>query len=382
MRSRAQGCRAVAAACLLALATTCTPVPLGDGPRRQTVRALATDVVRPALADVAARTAELAASVRALAAAPDQATLDAAQAAWRAARAPWKECEAFAFGPAADARLAVAIDQFPVEPAKLEAEIAGTAVLTADHVETIGADRKGFHAIEHLAFGAGDDAAVLASLTTDASAARRRDLLVALAENLERKTRELERAWSPDGGGYAELVATPGASNATYPTIKAVIDAFVNESVFLTELVADARIGKPFGLATGGTPQPTLEESGPSDNSLADMASSLRGIRAIYAGARGDADDDGGPGDNPSAGGIGALVAARSPATDREVYERLADAIAAIEAVPRPFRTAVLDHPAQVQAAYDAVKELKRLLGTEVLGVLGATLKFNDNDGD
>ena len=372
------------AACVLALATTCAPVSLGDGPRRQAVRALTEDVVRPSLADVAARAAELSAAAAALAAAPSQATLDAARAAWRAARAPWKECDAFAFGPASDDRLAVAIDQVPVEPAKIEAEIAGTAALTVDYVETLGADRKGFHAIEHVLFGAGDDAAVLASLTTDAAAARRRDLVAALAGNLERKVAELGRAWAPDGGGYAEAVAAPGASNPTYPTIKSVIDAFVNQTVFLTEVVADARIGKPLGLATGGAPAPALEESGPSDNSLADMAASVRGIRAIYTGARDGAAGGGGGGGGGSTGGggISALVAAQRPAIDREARQLLDRALAAIEAIPRPFRVAVVEHQAEVQAAYDAVKELKVLLATEVLAALGATLSFNDNDGD
>jgi predicted lipoprotein len=369
------GALLVLAAALLALAATCAPVPLGDGPRRQTVRALAEQVVRPSLDATAARAAELRAAARALADAPSQATLDAARAAWRAARAPWRECDAFSFGPATDDRLAVAIDQLPVDPDKIEQEIAGAADLTADHVETIGANRKGFHAIEHLVFRAdGDDAAVLASLTTDPLAPRRRQLVAALAENLERKVQELVRAWAPDGGGYAEVVAAPGASNSEYPTIKAVIDAFVNTSVFLAELVSDARIGKPLGLASGGAPQPTLEESGPSDNSLADMAGSVRGLRAVYTGARG--------GGGGAGGGISALVAAQSPALDREVRGQIDLALAAIEAIPRPFRAALTDHRAEVQAAYDAMKELKHLLGTEVLSVLGATLKFNDNDGD
>jgi uncharacterized protein len=373
------GCcgRIVIAACVLALVTTCAPMPLGDGPRRQTVRALTEQVVLPTLGDVAARAAELETAAGALAGAPSQQALDAAQEAWRAARAPWKECDAFAFGPAMDERLAVAIDQFPVEPTKIEAEIAGTAALTVDYIDTIGADRKGFHALEHLLFGGGDDAAVLALFTTDAAAARRRELLVALAGNLTRKVLELRRAWAPDGGAYAELIATPGAANPTYATVKAAIDTFVNESVFLAELVADARIGKPLGLATGGTPQPALEESGPSDNSLDDMAASLRGLRAVYTGARA-----GGGAGAISEGGIGALVAAQSPATDREVRDLIEQALAAIEAIPRPFRTAIALSPAEVQAAYDAVKEVKRVLATEVLSVLGATLKFNDNDGD
>ena len=368
--------RAAIAACVLALVTTCAPVPLGDGVRRQTVRALTEQVVLPALGDVAARAADLRAAVDALAGAPSPPALDAAQEAWRAARVPWKECDAFAFGPAMDERLAVAIDQFPVESVKIEAEIAGTAALTVDYIDTIGADRKGFHALEYLLFGGADDTAVLALLTTDAAAARRRELLVALAGNLERKVQELRRAWAPDGGGYAERVATPGAANPTYATVKAAIDAFVNESVFLAELVADARIGEPLGLATGGLPQPALEESGPSDNSLADMAASLRGIRAVYTGAR----DGARAGDG--SGGIGGLVAAQSPATDREVRDLIERALAAVLAIPRPFRAAVVDRPGEVQAAYDAVKEVKRILATEVLAVLGATLKFNDNDGD
>jgi predicted lipoprotein len=218
---------------------------------------------------------------------------------------------------------------------------------------------------------------VLASLTTGAAAARRLELVAALAGNLERKLLELARAWSPDGGGYAEAVAAPGSANPIYPTIKSVIDAFVNQSVFLAELVADARIGKPLGLATGGTPQPALEESGPSDNSLADMAASVRGIRAVYTGSR-----DGADGGSDTGGGISALVAAQRPATDREVRDLLAAALAAIDAVPRPFRVSIADHGAQVQAAYDAVKELKLILGTEVLAALGATLTFNANDGD
>jgi len=371
--------RALVLAPLLALAAAaCAPVPLGDGPRRQAVRALTEQVIQPTLDDATARAALLAAAARALADAPSQATLDAAQEAWRTARAPWKACDAFGFGPATDARLAAAIDQLPVEPAKIEAEIAGTAELTVDYIDTIGADRKGFHAVEHVVFGAGDDAAVLASLTTDASAGRRRALVAALAGNLERKVRELGSAWAPDGGGYAETVATPGAANATYPTIKSVLDAFANRSVFLAELVADARIGKPLGLATGGAPQPALEESGPSDNSLADMAATVRGIRAIYTGAR-DADATA---TAPAGGGIGGIVAAQRPATDREARDLFERALAAIEAVPRPFRAAIVEHPAEAQAAYDAVKELEQLLATEVLAALGATLSFNGNDGD
>lgn len=357
-----------AAALGAALAIVACTVSLGDGERRITARELTTDVIVPTLDDVVARAGEMTTAIEQLVELRTAPTLDAAQAAWRAARAPWKEADAFGFGPAKDLSFAVAIDQ-PVDTTRIDVELTGTAPVTDGYIDTLGANRKGFHAIEYLMFRGDDDAAVLAALSTGPIAVRRRELLVAYAHNLERKARELRDAWA---GNYAVLLAEPGSTNPSYPTIKSSIDALVNESTFLSEVVADTWLGKPMGTATGGVPQPDLEESGPSDNSIADMSGALRGIRNIYLGSR-----SGVPGK-----GIGRLVAARSPSTDRDVQAALAAAIAAVEAIPRPYRSALVDGRPELTTAHAQVKELKTILGTEVIGVLGATLKFNDNDGD
>jgi predicted lipoprotein len=310
-------------------------------------------VIVPGFEEVAIRTEAMRGAIELLAATPAQAELDAARAAWRAARVAWKETDAYRFGPAKDLSLTASIDQ-AIDQDRIGLELAGTATFTEAYVETLGANVKGFHAIELLVFGP------LTDLTTDALAPRRRDLVVAYAQNLAKKARELRDAWT---GGYATTFTEPGASNTDYPTAKAVIDALANEIVFQSEVVADARLGKPMGLATGGVPQPDLEESGPSDNSVTDMASSLHGIEAVY-------------------GGLGKLVASQSSDTDAEVRTRLVEAAAAVAAIPRPYRTALTDQRAELPAAHAAVKELKVILATEVIGVLGATLKFNDNDGD
>lgn len=349
---------------LVVALSTCTIVPLGDGERRTRIRELAGDVMQPTLDAAATETAALAAELGALAASPSQPALDRAQDRWRAARVPWKQSEAYAFGPAMDERLTAAIDQV-ADPAKIDEELAGTTPITPAYVAGLGANKKGFHTIEHLIFRAdGDDAAIVAAFVAEP---RRRDYVAALGAVVADDTRRLASLWSD---GYVATLTLPGAGNSTFPTVKAVVDTVVNESIFLAELVAVARIGKPLGNATGGTPQPELEESGPSDNSLADMTATLEGIRAVYRG-----------GDEPGRG-IGALIAARSTALDRAVELALADALAAVAAIPRPFRTAVVDHRPEVEAAYAAIKELQILLATEVVATLGATLKFNDNDGD
>jgi predicted lipoprotein len=342
-------------------------VPLGDGKRRIVAGELTTQIIVPTYDEVVERTAMLASASHAFVASPDATTLDTLQSAWRAARVPWKQTDAFRFGPQVMQSLATAIDQVPVDPLKIDAELAGTSTIDGAFVAGLGANKKGFHTIEYFIFGA-DDAAVLALLTSDALAPRRRDYLVACADHLAATAVQLRDAWV----GYAAKIADPGEGNMEFPTIKASIDALVNESVFQAEVIADARIGKPMGTATGGTPQPALQESGPSDNSIADMTETLIGIRNIYFGSR-----TGEPGK-----GIGGLVLAANPATDRDVRAALATAFTAIEQIPPPYSQALVDQRPEVMAAYTAVQELQRVLATEVIATLGATLKFNDNDGD
>lgn len=365
---------------LLALGVVeCAPVPLGEGTRRVVVRDITEDVIVPTYEDVAREADELVRALQAFTAAPDAITLDAAQAAWREARVPWKQADAFEFGPVDTLRLGANIDQFPVEPTKIEMELAGSQALTAQYVETIGADRRGFHGIEYLLFhgeDGNDDTVVLASFTTDPLAPRRKALVVAMAQSLARNTDALLAAWATADDAYTSVFLDPGSDNETYPTIKSVVDALVNESLYLAELVADARIGKPLGLASGGEPQLALEESAPSDNSLADMTSTLQSIAHVYTGSRTPDLTV------PSTSGIGTLVLPISRATDADVRVALDTALALVAAIPRPFKRSLTEHRDACQAAYDAIKNLKTLIGTEVVAALGATLKFNDNDGD
>jgi predicted lipoprotein len=142
--------------------------------------------------------------------------------------------------------------------------------------------------------------------------------------------------------------------------------------VFLSEFVASSKLGKPLGTSTGGVADPSLEESGPSDNSVEDMLGNLRSVRNVYLGTR------------TGTGGLGitTLVAKKSTSTDAAVKGALDDAIHLTESIPLPYRSALVEQRASVEAAYQSVKTLKRLLSTEVVALMGTTLKFNDNDGD
>ena len=130
---------------------------------------------------------------------PDAATLATAQSAWRRARAAWKQSEAFAIGPAETLRT-VGGDRLVADPAPTASRTRSPAAdeLTADYVDGLGANVKGFLALEYLLFDPdGDDAR---GLQRSPATPRRRRFVRALAENLRDEAARAARRLGARGG--------------------------------------------------------------------------------------------------------------------------------------------------------------------------------------
>lgn len=343
--------------------------------RGPVMRDLAQNVMLPTVEELGAQAAALGPAVQALCDDPGAATLDAAQDAWRAARAPWEQSQAFLFGPAVDLGTASAIDFWPARPDSVDLAIASAPdPITPEHLATLGTAAKGLPALEYLLWSpAGGDAAVLASLDpADPSAAQRCAFAAALGVAVGEDAGALADAWSPEGGGFADQVATAGDGSDVFPRAQDAINRLVNSLVALLQGLTDMRLGAPLGTKTGGVPQPDQVESRFSDGSAADLVAAVRGIEAIYLGRRGDREGR----------GLTTLVAARGKDTDESIRAALTDVIAKIEAIPAPLRQAVEADPASVQAALDSGKALRRLVAVDMANVLGVSVTLNDNDGD
>ncbi len=356
----------------LVFALGCAPVPLADGERREALGQTIEQVILPTCSDLADRTAELSELLDALALAPEHALLADIRNAYLATRAPLAESQAFGFGPAEELRSAAAIDQQPIDTLKIDAELAGTAELTPQHLSVIGANKRGLHAVEYLLFPEDDSQLEAALLDASEAGERRRQFLSAAGVIVATNAGALRDAWAPDGGDYGRRFSEPGAADAVSVDVQAGLDTLLNQAVFLSEVVANTKLGKPLGSATGGEIDPSAQESERSGASLSDARGNLRGVRNVYFGTR-----DGRIG--PS---LSTLVRAKSPGTDLRAREALAAAEASLLAVPEPLTLALTESPELVSAAFESLKTLKRVLATEVLGTLGASLKFNDNDGD
>ncbi|MGB8330887.1 MAG: hypothetical protein WCE62_12240, partial [Polyangiales bacterium] len=70
------------------------------------------------------------------------------------------------------------------------------------------------------------------------------------------------------------------------------------------------------------------------------------------------------------------------PDTDRDVLAAIKRARWAVEAIPEPLSHAVVAQRDLVQAAYEQVRELRNVIGVDLINAIAGTVTFNDTDGD
>ena len=341
------------------------------GPRRTFLRDLANLGALPSYRALASNAVDLNVAVEDLVTAPGGERLAIAQEAWRATRRAWKETEAFRLGPSEDQRTAARIDWPAANVGQINAEVNGSNALSSSYLDTLGAQKVGFQAMEVFLFDpeGGDAGAVNGLLGPDN--ARRRAYLLALAVNVRERTEELRDAWEPSGGNFGADFVDSGIGGSAFSTLKEAFDEAVNRMIFVAETVEEERLGAPLGVKGGG-PRPDLVESPRSGDTLQGIVADLQGIADVYRGTY-----EGGQGS-----GIGAQVAPLSAEIDANVRQLLDGAIAAVQAVPSPLADAVVNHRDEALAAYAAVQELRRALTLDVASTLGVKLTFGGSDGD
>lgn len=331
-------------------------------------------VIVPGYRELHARAQALVTATRALCTAPAAGTLDAAQDAWRATRGPWKRSEAFGFGPVKDLRIDTAVDFWPARPSSIEAELAKTDPVPETYAASLGDTVKGLPVMEYILFDhEGGDSAVLATLQdANGQATRTCQYVLALAVDVELRARTLLDAWDPAGGDFAGELARAGIGGTVYVDRAKAISAIVNAFVQLVQTVEGIKLATPLGLRDGGTPQPQAAESWRSDNSRQDILDNLAGVRSMYTTSYGER----------TGVSFHDAVAALDPALDAAIMAQFDAADAAVAAIALPLDQAVIDAPETVDAAFQSVKELFRLMAVDMVAVLGVTLSFSDNDGD
>jgi len=323
---------------------------------RQVVTDYAEQSVVPTYETLDSRAGELKTAVDAFVEDATMANLTAAREAWTATRTPWEQSEAFLFGPVVSNGYDPALDSWPVDTTQLENVLESDEELTKEYVSSLDPGQKGFHTIEFLLFG--DGGSKKPADFTD----REIDYLKATTAELKGVTASMEQSWTSglDGAeAYVDVFTGAGnEGNTQYPSLQNAGQEMVDGMLTIVDEVGNGKIADPFKER-----DTTLVESQFSFNSLTDFQNNITGVKHAYtsksvAGTSGKS--------------LSEWVKSKDAGLDSRVRTEIDDAIAAIGAIPEPFRDAITDEDGRqkIQTAMDKLATLQETLNGPVMKVV------------
>ena len=366
----------VLAALMLLFASGCgasaTPIPTDTevppatsapekATRAEVIQSLTAQVILPGYEAAANSMATLKQSVDALCSAPSDAGLDAARDSWRIARQAWLRTESYRFGPAMDRRSISLVDWWPIDAGKIDRNLADDDEVTAERVtEFLPATQRGMSVAEYLLFE--QESAGL----SDGSDSQRCSYLKAVATVVSDEVAGILTDWqgTADSSSYASYFDGTGSLALIGSDAEAEV---VRSLVFQVRSIANMRLGA--GLGIDQEVDASAIPTGGADHSREDLLSQLDSIASVYRGAEGGM-------------GVSARVSAMSAEIDARMLAAIEATITAVRNLDGSIIAQLEGNPAQVRAVYDNMKELQRVLNTEIVSLLGVSVGFSDTDGD
>jgi predicted lipoprotein len=326
--------------------------------RADVLRAIAEGVALPAMRALPEVDARLARAIEALPTALTAGSLGAAQSALAAALLAWERAYAFRTGPLVESNAFLRARFWPVRKSSFHELLLGDGPIDPAHVAQLGVDLKGLFALERLFWervpGEGGGETFLFELRPE----RARILASSLAKDVQRRSDEAA-ALLGDGKAFVEHFARGGQEH---------VALLVNQLVESSEAIVTDRFERVLGLHRNGRLHPGDLLGDFSSLTTKLTVSALRGLSAIYLGARED--------------GLCMLVQQAAPAIDAHVRGALSQALQESEALPAPLAQLVARDAAKIERARERVKALELALKVELPSALGVTLSMTAGDGD
>lgn len=387
------------AAVLLSLTAACRDVssnssstPSDSFDRSALLRSYTNQVVMPALRDFETDAGALASATAALAEAVAAGSADdgdwmLARDAWRDAMGAWQMLEVLQVGPAGAADMRMGgrglrneIYSWPtVNACRVDQETASGDFETADFFLREVVSTRGLDALEYLLFDRDTNNACAAAVDINANGTwaalvangevlgRRTRYAELAAAEIDRRAVELLEAWDESGGDFAGQLIQAGADGSIYPSAAEAIDE-VFAALFYIELqVKDRKLAPPAGLdpECAAATCPELQESRWADASKEHILANLTAAQQVFFG-----------GTSADVGFDDFLHAVGASDLAVEMTTELAEAIAAVEAIPGTLESALMNDPSSVRAAHTALKTFTDDLKSRFMTVL--SLRIGD----
>lgn len=342
--------------------------PTDNFDRQAMLRNYADNLIKPAYSDLQTQANVLLMAAEAFNSDPNSVTLGALQTAWGGAYVAWQYANAYNFGPAGEEGLKKGlieeIGTFPANESKIENAIAAGTW----NLEDFNRDARGFLAIEYLIFGKNQSANEVVAAFSNSP--KRREYLVALAEQLKNRAAEIVTAWN---GTYRDDFIQNDGTDVGSST-----SALYNEFVRSYESIKNFKLGLPLGKRPGQTQvEPQLVEAYYSGASLEMLKTHFTAIENIWHGrARNGVDGLGFREYLESVEGGPELIA--------DTEAQLAALKAALDAVPTSpsLSEQIAGDNSKVDALYTEFSKMTRFFKSDMSSLLGIAITFSSGDGD
>ncbi|WP_036150507.1 imelysin family protein [Maribacter forsetii] len=287
--------------------------------------------------------------------------LVALQNAWKTAFLNWKSNEVFNLGAIQSSFIHTRINQWPTNDEALEENIAGEETLNSDFVSSVGANTKGYSAIEYLLFH-DTNAVVLAELTTAEHAERRMQYLLALIENLAEQAAFLQTFWEGVEPSFKSNLET-GVNGSQNQVVNAIIASL--------EGMKGTKIEEALNAETDAVTYFEAYRSRTSKEAL------IVNLNTLYNSYLGEYEGQSGFGLEDYI-----LEVLNRPEIDTALQEAFVVAMSDLEAMDGAIEDVLVSDVTALETLRTDLQTIIGLLKTDLSSAANIVVTFNDTDGD
>ncbi|MEP2240469.1 MAG: imelysin family protein [Maribacter sp.] len=285
----------------------------------------------------------------------------ALQDAWKTAFLNWKGNEVFNLGAIQSSFIHTRINQWPTNYEALEENIASEETLNNDFVSSVGANTKGYSAIEYLLFHE-TNAVILTELTTGENAERRMQYLLALIENLAEQAEFLQTFWEGVEPSFKSNLET-GVNGSQNQVVNAIIASL--------EAMKGTKIEEALNAEANGE---TYFEAYRSKTSKEALIVNLNTLYKSYLGAY------------EAQTGFGLddylIEVLNRPDLDIALQEAFVVAMNDLEAIDGAIEDTLVTDVAALETLRTDLQTIIGLFKTDFSSAANIVVTFNDTDGD
>lgn len=369
--------------------------------RNQLLTNVADNVVVPALSDFQTKSNALSMSVALYASAlrnndPNTAQrLTEARQAWIAAMDSWQVLEILQIGPLGEPAFVVGGEERRVDiysyaensACRVDQELVRNGFNDLNFFQIALTASYGLDALEALLFidGGDNDCSVTSAINTNGTwqslagsgdlPQRRADYAERVATEISDNAQILFRKWDPQGDNFAGSFANAGGPGSAFSSAQQGINDVVTGLFYLDFTVKNRKLAAPSGIGLPTGIDLRKIESRFANRSKENILINLRVFQEVFLGNK--------PGDPEGVGFDDLLTELGAGSLATQMAMDIQGAIDAVTAIPGTLEDAVVNNPAAVQTAFDAVKLVTDSLNSQFISVLNLSVPqqgIGDND--